>query len=106
MEIKKIDVILDCVDEKVKLIFKLSSGDSVLNLESDNSEEIKVMFLNLIKEIEINPIELNLVIGENFNESENKLFKDTVEEFMEQLKTEIINLELDENLIKIRQTLE
>lgn len=106
MEIKKIDVILDCVDEKVKLIFKLSSGDSVLNLESDNSEEIKVMFLNLIKEIEINPIELNLVIGENFNESENKLFKDTVEEFMEQLKTEVINLELDENLIKIRQTLE
>lgn len=106
MEIKKIDVILDCVDEKVKLIFKLSSGDSVLNLESDNSEEIKVMFLNLIKEIEINPIKLNLVIGENFNESENKLFKDTVEEFMEQLKTEVINLELDENLIKIRQTLE
>lgn len=65
-----------------------------------------MVFLNLIKEIEINPIDLNLVIGNNFNESENKLFKDAVEEFINQLKSEINSLESDDNLIKIRQNLE
>ena len=103
MENKIVNVVLDNMDDSIKLVFKLSVGDAELNLESDNSEEIKIVFLKLIKEIEINPIDLNLIIGDNFNESENKLFKDAAEEFIVQLKSEISNLETDENLIEIRQ---
>lgn len=103
MENKIVNVILDNIDDSIKLVFKLSVGNAELNLESDNSEEIKMVFLKLIKEIEINPIDLNLIIGDNFNESENKLFKDAAEEFIVQLKSEISNLETDENLIEIRQ---
>lgn len=103
MENKIVNVVLDNIDDSIKLVFKLSVGNAELNLESDNSEEIKMVFLKLIKEIEINPIDLNLIIGDNFNESENKLFKDAAEEFIVQLKSEISNLETDENLIEIRQ---
>lgn len=103
MENKIVNVVLDNIDDSIKLVFKLSVGDAELNLESDNSEEIKIVFLKLIKEIEINPIDLNLIIGDNFNESENKLFKDAAEEFIVQLKSEISNLETDENLIEIRK---
>ena len=103
MENKIVNVVLDNINDSIKLIFKLSVGDAELNLESDNSDEMKTVFLKLIKEIEINPIDLKLIIGDNFNESENKLFKDAVEEFIVQLKSEIINLETDENLIEIRQ---
>lgn len=103
MENKIVNVVLDNIDDSIKLVFKLSVGAAELNLESDNSEEIKIVFLKLIKEIEINPIDLNLIIGDNFNESENKLFKDAAEEFIVQLKSEISNLETDENLIEIRQ---
>ena len=106
MENKIVDVVLDNIDDYIKLVFKLSVGDAKLNLESDNSDEIKMVFLKLIKEIEINPIDLNLIIGDNFNESENKLFKDAAEEFIIQLKSEISNLETDENLIEIRQEME
>ncbi len=106
MENKIVNVVLDNIDDSIKLVFKLSVGDAELNLESDNSDEIKMVFLKLIKEIEINPIDLNLIIGDNFNESENKLFKDAAEEFIVQLKSEISNLETDENLIEIRQEIE
>lgn len=106
MENKIVNVVLDNIDDSIKLVFKLSVGDAELNLESDNSDEIKMVFLKLIKEIEINPIDLNLIIGDNFNESENKLFKDAAEEFIVQLKSEISNLETDENLIEIRQEVE
>lgn len=106
MENKIVNVVLDNIDDSIKLVFKLSVGDAELNLESDNSDEIKMVFLKLIKEIEINPIDLNLIIGNNFNESENKLFKDAAEEFIVQLKSEISNLETDENLIEIRQEIE
>lgn len=106
MEIKNIDVVLDNIEESIKLTFKLSAGEVNLNLESDNSDEIKDVFLCLIKEIEKNPITLNLVIGENFDESQNKLFKDAAEEYINQLKTEIANLETDENLKGIRQGLD
>ena len=106
MENKIVNVVLDNIDDSIKLVFKLSVGDAELNLESDNSDEIKMVFLKLIKEIEINPIDLNLIIGDNFNESENKLFKDAAEEFIVQLKSERSNLETDENLIEIRQEIE
>ena len=67
MENKIVNVVLDNIDDSIKLVFKLSVGDAELNLESDNSDEIKMVFLKLIKEIEINPIDLNLIIGDNFN---------------------------------------
>lgn len=106
METKNIEVVLDNIEESIKLVFKLSNGDVKLNLESDDSDEIKNVFLELIKEIEKNPIELNLIIGKNFDESQHKLFKDAAEEYIVQLRTEIKNLEDDENLKDIRLEME
>lgn len=100
---KKIEIYLDCIDEKNNLIFKLTNGDFNLNLETDDSDEIKELFLALIQEIELNPIELELKVGENFNESENKLFLDASKEYINKLQDEIKELENDENLIEIRE---
>ena len=102
MDKKDIGVILDNIEEHIKLIFKLDSGDVYIDLESDNSEEIKNVFLKIIEEIEKNPIKLNYSIGENFDESKDKLFKDSADEYIEQLQSEIDELENDSNLIEIR----
>lgn len=99
---KKIEVYLDSVEGKNQLIFKLTKGDAILNLETDDSDEIKELFLSLIQEIELNPIELELKTGENFNESENKLFLDASKEYINKLEEEISELENDENLKEIR----
>ena len=102
METKKILVILDTIENKNVLIFKLTNGDSIIDLESDDSEEIKKTFLKIIKEIEINPIELELIKGKNFDASKSKLFYDASKEYIEQLEVEINELEKDENLQEIR----
>jgi len=104
MDKKELNVVLDSVDEHIKLIFKIDSGDVSIDLESDNSDEIKNVFLEIIKEIENAPIKLNYTIGENFDESKNKLFKDAVDEYIEQLQKEIDELENDSNLIEIRES--
>lgn len=103
MDKKELKVVLDSIDDHVKLIFKMDSGDASIDLESDNSDEIKNVFLEIIKEIEKNPVKLNYTIGENFDESTNKLFKDAVDEYIEQLEKEIEELEKDSNLIEIRE---
>ena len=71
-------------------------------METDDSDEIKSLFLSLIQEIELNPIELELKTGKNFNESENKLFLDVSKEYIDKLEEEINELENDENLKEIR----
>lgn len=98
----KIDVYIETVGEINELIFKLSNGDINLNLESDDSDEIKKVFLQLIKEIEKNPIKLELKKGENFDESKNKLFYDTAKEYIDSLNSEIATIETDKNLIELR----
>ena len=103
MDKKELKVVLDSVDDHIKLIFKLDNGNVSIDLESDNSDEIKNAFLEIIKEIENNPVNLNYTIGENFDESKNKLFKDAVDEYIEQLQKEIDDLESDSNLIEIRE---
>ena len=102
MDKKDIEVVLDSIDEHVMLIFKLESGNVYIDLESDNSDEIKNAFLKIIQEIENNPIKLNYSVGENFDESKDKLFKDSTDEYIEQLQSEIDELENDPNLIEIR----
>ena len=104
MDKKELKVVLDSVNDHIKLIFKLGSGEVSIDLESDNSDEIKSAFLEIIKEIENNPVKLNYTIGENFDESKNKLFKDAVDEYIEQLQKEIDELENDQNLKEIRES--
>ena len=104
MDRKDIEVVLDNIDDHIKLVFKLDANDVSIDLESDNSEEIKYVFLNIIEEIKKNPINLKYSIGENFDESKNKLFKDAADEYIEQLQTEIDTLENDDNLVEIRNS--
>lgn len=104
MDKKELKVVLDSVNDHIKLIFKLGSGEVSIDLESDNSDEIKSAFLEIIKEIENNPVKLNYTIGEKFDESKNKLFKDAVDEYIEQLQKEIDELENDQNLKEIRES--
>lgn len=104
MDEKELKVVLDSVNDHIKLIFKPDNGEVSIDLESDNSDEIKSAFLEIIKEIENNPVKLNYTIGENFDESKNKLFKDAVDEYIEQLQKEIDELENDQNLKEIRES--
>lgn len=102
MENKTIKVILDNIGQKNLLVFKLPNGDVNVNLESDDSDSIKKVFLKIIEEIEKNPVNLELKIGDNFEMSESKLFYDASKEYIDKLNEEIQKLELDENLIDIR----
>ncbi len=99
----KIDVCLDNIDGKNQLIFNLTNGKTFLDLESDDSDSIKKVFLELLKEIEKNPIELNLITGEKFDESNNKLFLDASKEYINKLNEEIKTLETDDDLAYIRE---
>lgn len=98
----KLDVVLDFVDEVNQLIFKLHNGEKKLNLESDDSDEIKKIFLAIIEELEQRKIQLEFKIGENFDESKNKLFLDASKEYIDRLNAEIAELEEDEILKEIR----
>ena len=49
MENKIVNVVLDNIDDSIKLVFKLSVGDAELNLESDNSDEIISTFDSVFK---------------------------------------------------------
>lgn len=99
----KVEVVLDFVDEVNQLIFKLHNGEKKLNLESDNSDEIKKIFLAIIEELEQRKIQLEFKIGESFDESKNKLFLDASKEYIEKLNEEISELEEDEILKEIRK---
>ena len=99
----KIEVVLDFVDEVNQLIFKLRNGERKLNLESDNSDEIKKVFLAIIEELEQNEFQLEFKTGENFDESKNKLFWDASKEYIDKLNAEIIELEDDAILKEIRK---
>lgn len=99
----KIEVVLDFVDEVNQLIFKLRNGERKLNLESDDSDEIKKVFLAIIEELEQNEFQLEFKTGENFDESKNKLFLDASKEYIDKLNEEITELEDDAILKEIRK---
>ena len=97
-----IKAILCMVDEKVNLLFEVDSEKIYLDLESDDSNQIKQLFLALAKKIRNNPLQIQLEVDNSFEMNSNKLFYDTSVEYVDQLNKELKELETDSDLINIR----
>lgn len=78
----------------------LSQGSS---LESDDSNEVKKLFLEFAKQIIKNPLKIELKVDEEFDMNSNRLFYDASVEYVNQLNKELEILEIDEDLIEIRK---
>lgn len=78
----------------------LSEGSS---LESDDSNEVKKLFLEFAKQIRKNPLKIELKVDEEFDMNSNRLFYDASVEYVNQLNKELEILEIDEDLIEIRK---
>lgn len=78
----------------------LSQGS---NLESDDSNEVKKLFLEFAKQIRKNPLKIELKVDEEFDMNSNRLFYDASVEYVNQLNKELEILEIDEDLIEIRK---
>ena len=78
----------------------LSQGSS---LESDDSNEVKKLFLEFAKQIKKNPLKIELKVDEEFDMNSNRLFYDASIEYVNQLNKELEILEIDEDLIEIRK---
>ncbi len=102
METKRIEVVLCEQDEKNCLVFKNGNDTACIDLESDDSEQIKNAFLMLIREIEKNPVELKFICDENYDSKKNGLFYDAAKEYFMTLKNEISDFENEEILQEIR----
>ena len=105
MNKKDISVILTKNKESnIILKFKLHSGNLELNLESNNSEEIKSIFMQLAKELRESPISIDYSIDDNkIDKKEDGLFIDASEEYITQLKEELLTIENDSDLKVLRE---
>lgn len=73
------------------------------SLESDDSNEVKKLFLEFAKQIRKNPLKIELKVDEEFDMNSNRLFYDASVEYVNQLNKELEILEIDEDLIEIRK---
>ena len=73
-----------------------------LNLQNNNSDEIKKVFLELSKQIRIQPIKIDLSIDKTIDEKKDNLFIDATKEYINQLNDEMLELENDTDLKTIR----
>lgn len=88
--------------EQIVIRFNIENNNYDLNLESNNSEEIKKVFLELSKIIRINPIKIELKIDDSIDEKKDNLFIEASDEYIKQLNDEILELENDDDLKTIR----
>lgn len=105
MNNKEINVILTKnINENIILLFSFEIGNLELNLESNNSEEIKQVFVTLASELRQSPVSLNYTIDvQRINSKEDELFIDAANEYIVQLKNELLLIENDSDLKKIRE---
>ncbi len=88
--------------EDIVIRFAIADNEMDLNLQSDNSEEIKKVFLELANQIKVTPVEIELTRDESIDEKTDGLFIDASDTYIKQLNTEMLSLENDEDLKKIR----
>lgn len=105
MNNKEINVILTKnINENIILLFSFERGNLELNLESNNSEEIKQVFVTLASELRQSPVSLNYTIDvQRINSKDDELFIDAANEYIVQLKNELLLIENDSDLKKIRE---
>lgn len=105
MNNKEINVILTKnINGNIILLFSFESEKLELNLESNNSEEIKQVFVTLASELRQSPVSLNYTIDtQRINSKDDELFIDAANEYIVQLKNELLLIENDSDLKKIRE---
>lgn len=100
---KEISAILTKNEEnEIVIRFNFEDNNKDLNLQSNNSEEIKVVFLELSKKIRVSPIEIKLEIDTMIDSKNDSLFIEASTEYINQLNAEMLTLENDEDLKTIR----
>lgn len=90
-------------NEKDQIVIKFNDITPVLNLEDDDSEEIKKVFLELSTKLKKSPIKIKLTIDETIDEKKDSLFIEASEVYINQLNNELKELENDDDLKKIRE---
>lgn len=91
------------IEGVVNMSFVIDAKTINLNLESDDSNEVKKLFLEFAKQIRKNPLQIELKVDEEFDMNSNRLFYDASVEYVNQLNKELEILESDEDLIEIRK---
>ncbi len=104
MNKKEIRVVLTRNKENnIVLNFDFSSGKLELNLESNNSEEIKNVFMHLAKDLRESPVSIDYSVdNKQIDKKEDELFIDAAEEYIKQLKEELLKIENDSDLKILR----
>ena len=85
--------------------FKIDTEELDLNLESNNSEEIKKIFLRIAEQLRYSPVKIEYSVDNSIDAKEDALFIDAAFEYVEQLKQEILTVETDGDLKEIRISL-
>lgn len=96
-------VLIKNQNSEIVIKFDLNGTNSDLNLQSNNSEEIKKVFLELAKEIRSNPIKIKLTIDKTIDIKKDNLFIDATTEYIDQLNNEMLALESDNDLKTVRK---
>ena len=89
-------------ENEIVIRFYFEDIEKDLNLQSNNSEEIKKVFLELSKQLRLNPLEIKLEIDKKIDEKNDGLFIETSLEYINQLNDEMLILENDDDLKTIR----
>ena len=90
------------MNDNIVIRFCIENNNYDLNLQSNDSEEIKKVFLELSKQIRIQPIKIDLSIDKTIDEKKDNLFIDATKEYINQLNDEMLELENDTDLKTIR----
>ena len=64
------------IEGVVNISFVIDSKTINLNLESDDSNEVKKLLLKFAKQIRKNPLKIELKVDEEFDMNSNRLFYD------------------------------
>lgn len=88
---------------EIVIRFYIDEKQYDLNLQSNNSEEIKKVFLQLSKQIRLKPIKIDMKIDKSIDEKSDNLFIEASNEYIKQLNDEMLELENDDDLKIIRE---
>lgn len=88
---------------EIVIRFYIDEKQYDLNLQSNNSEEIKKVFLQLSKQIRLEPIKIDMKIDKSIDEKSDNLFIEASNEYIKQLNDEMLELENDDDLKIIRE---
>ena len=90
------------MNDNIVIRFYMENNHYDLNLQNNNSDEIKKVFLELSRQIRIQPIKIDLSIDKTIDEKKDNLFIDATKEYINQLNDEMLELENDTDLKTIR----